>query len=301
MPTLGLQDDLRKLCSRFGDVKSLIYIPNHATEQFVEAYHIQYARIQSARFAKRQIDGRAFFGGSLHVCYAPEMESISETRNKLNQRRRDVAKRCVSDDRTSAATTSNFRSHSAAKVIENHAVDPSSQSGCIWNGYETKRDPRVLAPAELLEKVSAQVYGPQPWAPDWRDVGVKEVSLTSLPSKKLPVPLKSVPVRQVVPVLVPKMGKTSTSSKTCSETKSSQALKECKTIPPILKLVPSQVKGAQKKIVFHPKQCVASNETTGIKSLDDTIQSVREKIREVGVPNVQILLEKNAKGPFFNI
>lgn len=49
------------------------------------------------RFAKRQGDGRAFFGGSLLVCYAPEMESVTETRNKLMQRRHDVARRCMSN------------------------------------------------------------------------------------------------------------------------------------------------------------------------------------------------------------
>lgn len=49
VPALGLQDNLRKLCGRYGDVKSLVFIPNHAEEQFVEAYHIQYDRIQSAR------------------------------------------------------------------------------------------------------------------------------------------------------------------------------------------------------------------------------------------------------------
>lgn len=37
------------------------------------------------------MDGRAFYGGILHVCYAPEMESLVETRAKLVQRRKDIA------------------------------------------------------------------------------------------------------------------------------------------------------------------------------------------------------------------
>lgn len=134
------------------------------------------------RFAKRQIDGRAYFGGSLHVCYAPEMESISETRNKLIQRRRDVARRCVSDDRMPNPTFSKlrcstkttfqvfhldkvllvsisksyfclFRAYSTTGGCVNHTVSSSSHSNCVWNGQETKHDPRVLAPAESLEKV----------------------------------------------------------------------------------------------------------------------------------------------------
>lgn len=39
------------------------------------------------------IDDKNFFGGVLHVCYAPELESLSETRQKLTQRENDVLKR----------------------------------------------------------------------------------------------------------------------------------------------------------------------------------------------------------------
>ena len=45
------------------------------------------------RFAKHMIDDRSFYGGILHVCYAPELESVSETRQKLQQRKYDVLKR----------------------------------------------------------------------------------------------------------------------------------------------------------------------------------------------------------------
>lgn len=32
----------------------------------------------------------SFYGGLLHVCYAPELESVDETRAKLLQRRKEV-------------------------------------------------------------------------------------------------------------------------------------------------------------------------------------------------------------------
>ncbi|PNF27616.1 hypothetical protein B7P43_G02259 [Cryptotermes secundus] len=91
VPSLGLQDELRRLCARFGDVKSLVFVPNYAEEKFTDVYHVQYSRIQSARYAKRNLDDRAFYGGILSVCYAPEMESVAETRAKLVQRRKDIA------------------------------------------------------------------------------------------------------------------------------------------------------------------------------------------------------------------
>ncbi|KAL6257424.1 hypothetical protein P5V15_010996 [Pogonomyrmex californicus] len=48
--------------------------------------------IQSARIAKRLIDNKNFFGGILHVFYVPELETLAETKAKLLQRRKDVAK-----------------------------------------------------------------------------------------------------------------------------------------------------------------------------------------------------------------
>ncbi|XP_066246408.1 RNA-binding protein 48 isoform X2 [Euwallacea similis] len=69
VPQVNLRKELKHLCSKYGDV------------------------IQSARIAKRLIDTRSFYGGILHVCYAPECESIEETRKKLVQRRRDVHNR----------------------------------------------------------------------------------------------------------------------------------------------------------------------------------------------------------------
>jgi len=37
------------------------------------------------------LDNKNFFGGILHVCYAPELETLNETKAKLVQRRKDVA------------------------------------------------------------------------------------------------------------------------------------------------------------------------------------------------------------------
>lgn len=42
------------------------------------------------RFAKRKLDAREYYGSILHVCYAPELESVEETRAKLTQRRKEV-------------------------------------------------------------------------------------------------------------------------------------------------------------------------------------------------------------------
>lgn len=94
VPIIQLKNEIYKLCSRFGEIKKCAPVPEFVPPQeFTETYHVQYSRIQSARFAKRQIDGRSFFGSLIHVCYAPELETVDETRQKLVRRRCEVAAR----------------------------------------------------------------------------------------------------------------------------------------------------------------------------------------------------------------
>lgn len=62
----------------------------YPAEEFTEVYHIKYQKLQSARIAKRKQDEKSFYGGLLHVCYAPEFETIEDTRAKLNERRRYI-------------------------------------------------------------------------------------------------------------------------------------------------------------------------------------------------------------------
>ena len=48
-------------------------------------------KIDSARVAKKKLDNHSFFGKNLHVCYAPEYETVQDTREKLQLRRRVIA------------------------------------------------------------------------------------------------------------------------------------------------------------------------------------------------------------------
>ena len=54
-------------------------------------YWIKFAAIDAARLAKKKLDNHSFFGKDLHVCYAPEYESVQDTREKLQQRRQVIA------------------------------------------------------------------------------------------------------------------------------------------------------------------------------------------------------------------
>lgn len=61
--------------------------------EYCDVYWIKFTKIGSARIAKRKLDNRSFFGKSLHVCYAPEFESVTETREKLTQRRKSITQK----------------------------------------------------------------------------------------------------------------------------------------------------------------------------------------------------------------
>ncbi|XP_041983795.1 RNA-binding protein 48 [Aricia agestis] len=93
VPSLNLRQEAKSLFMKFGRLRQFTLSPNHAAEVFTETYHAQYERIQSARVAKKMLDTKNFYGGSLHVCYAPEFETIEETKQKIFQRQRDVLNR----------------------------------------------------------------------------------------------------------------------------------------------------------------------------------------------------------------
>ncbi|XP_018575166.1 RNA-binding protein 48 [Anoplophora glabripennis] len=93
VPSINLRNELKRLCTKYGELVNIHVVPNVPTEMFTECYHVQYRRIQSARIAKRLLDTKSFYGGVLHICYAPECESVQETKAKLLQRKRDVLNR----------------------------------------------------------------------------------------------------------------------------------------------------------------------------------------------------------------
>lgn len=69
------------------------FLDEYPSKAYTEVYWIKYVDIDSARLARKKLNGNFFFGKELHVCYAPEYETVQETREKLQQRRRVIAKK----------------------------------------------------------------------------------------------------------------------------------------------------------------------------------------------------------------
>ncbi|XP_067859357.1 RNA-binding protein 48 [Heptranchias perlo] len=90
VPAVGVMKELIELFALYGTIEEYSVLDEYPAEEFTEVYLIKYQRLQSARIAKRKQDERSFFGGLLHVCYAPEFETVEDTRAKLKERRRYI-------------------------------------------------------------------------------------------------------------------------------------------------------------------------------------------------------------------
>lgn len=67
-----------------------LYVHEGLERSFSHEMTCVFYNVEIFRVAKRNTDEKSFFGGQLHVCYAPEYETVEETRQKLQDRRRYV-------------------------------------------------------------------------------------------------------------------------------------------------------------------------------------------------------------------
>nr|XP_004656287.2 RNA-binding protein 48 isoform X1 [Jaculus jaculus] len=87
VPAVGAMKDLVERFALYGAIEQYNALDEYPAEEFTEVYLIKFMKLQSARIAKRKMDEQSFFGGLLHVCYAPEFETVEETRKKLEERK----------------------------------------------------------------------------------------------------------------------------------------------------------------------------------------------------------------------
>nr|GMD98804.1 RNA-binding protein 48-like [Ipomoea batatas] len=103
VPSLGCGDDLAKLFTTYGEVEECKPMDAEDCEPFTDVYWIKFQRVDNARFAKRKLDEFVFLGNRLQVSYAPQYESQSDTKEKLEGRRREVQTRVNSQRSKSSA------------------------------------------------------------------------------------------------------------------------------------------------------------------------------------------------------
>ncbi|KAF5450285.1 hypothetical protein F2P56_030650 [Juglans regia] len=136
IPALGCGDELLKLFASYGEVEECKPMDEEECEQFTDVYWIKFRLVSNARFAKRKLDEFVFLGNRLQVSYAPQYESLSDTKDKLEGRTREILTRLNSGrskgpkvlDRSAAST-------------ENSLIVTPSQMNCLPQvGHSNQRD-----------------------------------------------------------------------------------------------------------------------------------------------------------------
>ncbi|NXG61438.1 RBM48 protein, partial [Hemiprocne comata] len=120
VPALGVMKELVEQFALYGAIEEYHALDEYPAEQFTEVYLIKFQKLQCARVAKKKMDERSFFGSLLHVCYAPEFETVLETREKLQDRRKYIAK------------ATNQRDCFMLKTVERPKKTVSKNSDCPW-------------------------------------------------------------------------------------------------------------------------------------------------------------------------
>ncbi|XP_062814086.1 RNA-binding protein 48 isoform X2 [Anolis carolinensis] len=125
----------------YGAIEEYNPLDDYPAEEFTEVYLIKFKKIQSARLAKRKLDERSFFGSLLHVCYAPEFESVQETREKLQDRRKYIAKATSKKEQLlvrKQASTTGFQKSLQLDISGSYTSEASTSN---WNSYAHVHDP----------------------------------------------------------------------------------------------------------------------------------------------------------------
>ncbi|KAI3900447.1 hypothetical protein MKW92_027407 [Papaver armeniacum] len=83
VPSLGCEDELGKVFQSYGEIEECKPMDEEDCEPYTDVYWIKFVRVDNARFAKRKLDESVFLGNCLQVSYAPQFESVSDTKEKL--------------------------------------------------------------------------------------------------------------------------------------------------------------------------------------------------------------------------
>ncbi|NWU82344.1 RBM48 protein, partial [Onychorhynchus coronatus] len=123
VPALGVMKELVEQFALYGAIEEYHALDEYPSEQFTEVYLLKFQKLHCARVAKKKMDERSFFGSLLHVCYAPEFETVQETREKLQDRRKYIAK------------ATNQRDCFVLKKVEDPktTVSKTSEHDCPWS------------------------------------------------------------------------------------------------------------------------------------------------------------------------
>ncbi|KAM9494567.1 RNA-binding protein 48 isoform 1-T1 [Clarias gariepinus] len=125
VPAIGVMTELVQLFALYGVIEEYRVLDEYPAEEFTEVYLMKFQKLTSARAAKRNTDEKSFYGGILHVCYAPEYETVEDIRKKLQDRRRYINRACIK----SVTETECVKEPTGLKKPEGSSVTESTLGG----------------------------------------------------------------------------------------------------------------------------------------------------------------------------
>ena len=125
----GVMEQLIPYFNQYGTIVTYWKLDDYEKkEEFVETTLIKFLQIDQARLAKCKLDDMNFLGSILHICYAPECESVDDLREKLLERRTIVTRRNhLLKRKPPPSTTSQIRSQMRDIVQKSNLVSLALQ------------------------------------------------------------------------------------------------------------------------------------------------------------------------------
>jgi len=152
VPAVSLSKELFDCAKSYGRVRDFKKLTDYPkTSEFTETFLVKYSSVKEARVGKKFMDCKNFYGGSLHVCYAPELETVEETRVKLAERRNAVKRYLASQDSSSSVLKSYHPKDRLANLVESFSNAESSVPANI--AEHAKDDIHTPLSQEFLEYV----------------------------------------------------------------------------------------------------------------------------------------------------
>ncbi|KAL2233626.1 UNVERIFIED_CONTAM: CRS2-associated factor 2, chloroplastic [Sesamum indicum] len=190
VPSLGCGDELLKLFSTYGQVEECKPMDAEECEPYTDVYWIKFHLVSNARFAKRKLDESVFLGNRLQVSYAPAYESLSDTKEKLEGRRKEILARL--NPRRSKGPSESVSEPLVSTPLLKHAFTPTpivaqsqmSKSQAAPGGHKSSMlsasSDKELVPCVLLSFDDEQILM---WrGKDWKSMYDDEMPKINLSS-----------------------------------------------------------------------------------------------------------------------
>ncbi|KAJ0003281.1 hypothetical protein NQD34_008379 [Periophthalmus magnuspinnatus] len=136
VPAIGVMNELIQLCALYGTVEEYRPLDEYPTEEFTEVYLVKFQKLVSARASKRHMDEKSFYGGVLHVCYVPEYETVEDTRQKLQERKKYIMRTLHHIAREKRQTLPVTPETTAPNAIESSEATTSKPCKTLTNNTE---------------------------------------------------------------------------------------------------------------------------------------------------------------------